>query len=456
MANPLLVADDDWSYVQSLMRDPQSKSLGLITATSVKDAVERMQNEYARFSAIFLGAGLRSSAEIDPFRVAREQHPTTPLFILLGESTPVPRAHSRPCVRKPAPYSALVRAIRSQPRAFDTEQAIAAAQLNQDKLGETSLADEAEFAPIRASEYLSGSTSLFDLYVRLSSGKFLKILQAGDAFDADRVKSYIDKGVESFFLRKSSQESYVQYCDHLGATLARKEGLPNAMRSRFVLNQGDETLSLLQAMGVEPASMEYARRYVENVHVLVGRLRAGGSAPLDAFFMDVSQYAHGAAAALLGVMLGQELGLSSEKGAETVGLGCLLHDIGLQGMGERARSGETETLNERELAEYRRHPEMGAQILMKVRGIDHSVIQAVQQHHERRDRSGFPTKIGGGSINRIAEIVGACDEFLHLIEQKKAEPTIDVFGVMNHLLGRGFSKPLGDAFRKVFRNGGGK
>jgi HD-GYP domain-containing protein (c-di-GMP phosphodiesterase class II) len=79
------------------------------------------------------------------------------------------------------------------------------------------------------------------------------------------------------------------------------------------------------------------------------------------------------------------------------------------------------------LEKYLSHPEVGAEELRKVKSFDPTVIQAVSQHHFRKNDKGFPTKTNRAYIHVCAEIIGICDDFDYLCRRKAAnEPTLDL------------------------------
>jgi len=74
----------------------------------------------------------------------------------------------------------------------------------------------------------------------------------------------------------------------------------------------------------------------------------------------------------------------------------------------------------------------------------------VAQHHERRNKLGFPRRTGAGVVNRIAEIVGISDEFARLLQRATQDPRVNPFQIMEVDIFQGFSFPVVEAFRKAF------
>jgi HD-GYP domain-containing protein (c-di-GMP phosphodiesterase class II) len=153
---------------------------------------------------------------------------------------------------------------------------------------------------------------------------------------------------------------------------------------------------------------------------------------------------------MISSLLVKKLKIVSERPVHIIGLAALFHDIGLYGMGPEFQDENEASLTEEQRAKYYSHPIAGAQVLRGVYGIDPSALQAVAQHHERRNKKGFPARAGAGSINRIAEIVGISDEFVRLMKQAKKDPSLDLRAKMDNEVFDGFSHPVVEAFRETF------
>lgn len=106
--------------------------------------------------------------------------------------------------------------------------------------------------------------------------------------------------------------------------------------------------------------------------------------------------------------IGSALGLGVEA-MERLRVGALLHDIGKIGVGDAILQ-KKGSLTEEELALVRQHPEMGRQILEGVQGFS-DFVQAVEQHHENWDGSGYPLGLRGEETAVEARIIHVVDAY---------------------------------------------
>lgn len=127
--------------------------------------------------------------------------------------------------------------------------------------------------------------------------------------------------------------------------------------------------------------------------------------------LDLSEHAapgHAGRVMELAMLIGQEIGLAVED-IEVLRFAGLLHDIGKTGLSEEILLKPTK-LNDDEMAQMRRHPEIGVGILEQIDFLD-AVKPAVMHHHERWDGAGYPAGLAGEAIPLLARILAVSDAF---------------------------------------------
>ncbi len=74
-----------------------------------------------------------------------------------------------------------------------------------------------------------------------------------------------------------------------------------------------------------------------------------------------------------------------------------------------------ESLMEKVRQDIPRHPERVADILRAYTHLGKDVVEAVEQHHERWDGSGFPARLNGQDICHFARIIAIADTYYELV-----------------------------------------
>lgn len=125
-------------------------------------------------------------------------------------------------------------------------------------------------------------------------------------------------------------------------------------------------------------------------------------------------YYHALNVAVLALMLGKELKLPREEIAK-LGQAALFHDVGLKEVPDRILL-KSEPLNNAEQTLYEQHCEWGA-TACKAAGLSDDIIQAVAQHHEFCNGTGYPHRLDHKSIHPLARILSLVDHFDALSNQ---------------------------------------
>ena len=92
-----------------------------------------------------------------------------------------------------------------------------------------------------------------------------------------------------------------------------------------------------------------------------------------------------------------------------LGHAALLHDVGKKNIGSIIN--KNERLDENELKLAQKHTQYSLEILKKNKISDSAILDAVDQHHERYDGSGYPKGLREEDIGLFGSIISMCDVF---------------------------------------------
>jgi putative nucleotidyltransferase with HDIG domain len=463
-----LIVDPDYKFLQGLRAEEGAKIYPLITAQTGKEAQQVLANAEQPLFAVFVNQDVITPEggpnAMSVMRFAKQHRPMMPIYLIFDGKlglTPdeLTALNVRESFAKPITYAKVLEVIKPEAVVFDPRAALAAQGAKKDEALDSELtADDSEFVAIRAADFVSGSQVLFDLYVRLGSGRYIKLLHAGDAFTPDRLKKYLEKGIENFYLRKEAQRQYLAYTNKIAGAIVKHAKMDEKIKVSQTMNAGQETMNFLRGQGVSESNLQYASGFVGNVQTLVSQLDTSKSNAFKAFVDNLAAYDHGVSTAMIAGMIAKVLKIESGPAVQIVGLAALLHDIGLYSLPPEVHGEDTSKMTADQVKIYHTHPTVGAEMLQKISGMSPSVIQAVAQHHERRNKLGFPPRSGIKMMNRVSEIVGISSDMARLIvrskEEKEKSPAAAVLDPLQEMTGvnfAGFSSPIVEAFRIVFR-----
>ncbi len=148
-------------------------------------------------------------------------------------------------------------------------------------------------------------------------------------------------------------------------------------------------------------------------------------------------------------LLGKHLDLTLAE-RKVLAFGAFLHDIGKIGIDDRPLA-KTGKLDERDQEALKRHPEIGARIILPLQ-LPAEVSQIISYHHEWYDGSGYPHGLQGKGIPLLARIVCIAQEFDHLITDHPARQALSIEDAVEQIrrhAGTRFDPTLAKLFARV-------
>ena len=132
-------------------------------------------------------------------------------------------------------------------------------------------------------------------------------------------------------------------------------------------------------------------------------------------------YTHSVNVCFLTVHTALELNFSKSKLLDLMAV-SLFHDMGMMKVPmDLWNTGRK--LSPAEYREIQRHPVYGEEILRNIPGIADTVSQAVGQHHEKTDGTGYPGGLTKDSVNYLARLVSVVDRYEALTHTRLWRPS---------------------------------
>ncbi len=124
---------------------------------------------------------------------------------------------------------------------------------------------------------------------------------------------------------------------------------------------------------------------------------------------DEYTFLHSVSVCTLMVTFAKNLGFSPDM-IRLAGVGGLLHDTGKMKVPNEILN-KPGRLTDEEFAIMRSHPEEGWKILKDIPDIDDITLDIALHHHERMDGSGYPHKLPGVAISKMAQMAAVVDVY---------------------------------------------
>jgi HD-GYP domain-containing protein (c-di-GMP phosphodiesterase class II) len=142
---------------------------------------------------------------------------------------------------------------------------------------------------------------------------------------------------------------------------------------------------------------------------------------------------HGLHLASVAMSIGVELGLDEPQLID-LGMGCLIHDVGMQSVGLRLFENKS-TLSPIQLDCLADHPVEALEIACEYgANVSEASKLVAYQIHERGDGSGYPRGWTADRIHPLAKIAGVADTYVGMLTDRRHRVAIQGYHVILHLL----------------------
>lgn len=169
---------------------------------------------------------------------------------------------------------------------------------------------------------------------------------------------------------------------------------------------------ILGEVGTRPNEAHANSRAI--VDRLVGGLVNAGSVAVHLVNLkkgEIGPPNHAMNVMVLSLLLGKSLGLQEEE-MKNLGLGAMLHDVGLTEIPARVVRNQNRTASEEQF--YRTHIGLGLNVVTTMKNLPVTVKNIIACHHETWDGQGYPNGLSGAKIPRLARIVAIANRYDNL------------------------------------------
>ncbi len=267
---------------------------------------------------------------------------------------------------------------------------------------------------------LAGNTFSFDVYVRLSESKFVKVIQQGDAFDSGKYAHFAGKGLSSLFVPK---ESFLEYLRSMAATLS---GSMTGDNQSFSLESAvdmstkvhEAVYNSIQVFGITPEAQQVMKLTIDlAAHSIQKNPRLKELYRVLLNNQENFLAWHSIALCYIAGKISTLMSWDSQNTHYKISLAALMHDMALKksewskanSLADLQKMGLTET----EILEYTKHPLMAADLSKQMADYPGDVEFIIAQHHELPDGSGFPHHLNHTKISPLSALFIVAHDLCH-------------------------------------------
>ena len=188
-----------------------------------------------------------------------------------------------------------------------------------------------DFSEISISNLLNMKGELpFGVYIRLSDNKFTLLFKKGDTVDQERFSQYSQKGVKELFIHKSERREYISATEVLVNKQQSEGNVLDHEHFQAIEELTEQTMFEIHEDKIfDEASLRRAQTVIQSYIDIIKK-----DAKCLATFLSLSrdesyECRHGIATAVFAVLLAKADKNDNDKTLMIIGLGGLLHDLGM-------------------------------------------------------------------------------------------------------------------------------
>ena len=291
-------------------------------------------------------------------------------------------------------------------------------QTIKDTISDATLVAKTSFRAVSVIDIAADSSLNFDvsLYFPLND-RYVLISNAGDSLDIQRVEKLKKYRINSIYIPKDQLPNFYTYSAKQLALLSspnkqmseteRKERLGSAIRDLMtsVFDAGNTSIK-------EGKNIVSNCNTVIKTYIMESRPSDWYKKVLSIMTDEEDTYGHLSRVASFASLL--SIGLQIGKPEELASAG-LFHDIGMVALPLEMQNKREDEITDDQKALYQTHPEKSIQLIQARKLIiPESVKNAILQHHERWNGSGYPKGLAEARISPEASILAMADQLDNL------------------------------------------
>ncbi len=272
----------------------------------------------------------------------------------------------------------------------------------------------------------------FDLHLKVNNG--LVLYRSADLPFTEKTRmKLLENKVDRLYITSENRGKYQRYIEkNLGKILED----PTVQEEKKAGILYETSTSLVKDVLAKPTLGENIHRSKELVSNTVNFILKGREAFLNLLTItsfDYYTYTHSVNVCTFSIALAQQMGFDDEEFLHELGVGALLHDVGKSKVSDRILN-KRSPLNQIEFEIMKKHPKWGIEILTDTDAIAASSYYPVLQHHERGDRSGYPSGLNLDEMHIYSRIVAIADSFDAMTSKRVYQKAMGTFPTLKIMM----------------------
>jgi response regulator RpfG family c-di-GMP phosphodiesterase len=187
--------------------------------------------------------------------------------------------------------------------------------------------------------------------------------------------------------------------------------LPFNWKTAELMANARDVLQEMKSAGVNEQLIEYTQSMLGDLFKLISKIDSDEGS-IYTMIDKAKRCDRSVFCASYAILVCKQLGFEKTATLEILGLASVLQDVSLYRTPFGDLSEKTLTnLEPEETGIYLQHPTLSADLVSHHTDVPQVTLQVVRQHHERKDKTGYPNRVGGNQLHPMAEILSLINSY---------------------------------------------
>lgn len=271
-----------------------------------------------------------------------------------------------------------------------------------------------------------------DLYLKLSSVKLVKIVNANEMFTQEVIEKYKRKGIKHLYVRA---EDYMSFTEFSYKSIRSKYSVTNDISSENLQNKvelGKECACIVQEMFANMKVTTETARILNEIasdSVKLVKKNPELSLLIDNLYRKQGYiWAHSLLISYISGLIALKMTWNTTATLQKLSIAAITHDATLEedhlAKVEDIHQVDYEKISWKNLEKIKKHPLEVKELLDRVGKLLPDVSTIILMHHEKYDGSGFPRGLSGDQFSQIGCLFILAEDFVNNIYGQHFGPSL--------------------------------
>lgn len=263
-----------------------------------------------------------------------------------------------------------------------------------------------------------------DVALYLNTGKNYVLYKShGRDFSREDAERLSNNKVEFLFVSPEDMDVITEHMEKSAERFLQSDKFDGRTKGKIIYQTSINYMGDIFSNPHKAGDLERSQRLVENLLLYISKDPTAITSLESVMSHNFHTFVHSLHVTTLSLLLHAEAFLLSHDEVVDVGIGCMLHDIGMLFVPQEILT-KPGKLTPSEINTIKRHAEEGYCYLQKNSSLSSVSLAIVRNHHERNNGSGYSRGLRNESISRSAQICAICDVYCNLTVDRNGNKTL--------------------------------